>query len=219
VIEAIIFDMDGLMIDSERLYFQVEREIARQHGKEVSEEILWRMMGRKPIESARIFVVELGLATSAEELLKTRDSMMLEKLKTDLQPMPGLNDIINRFYPQLKLAIATGAPKNFLDIVLQQLNIGDKFAVLQTSDNVEIGKPDPQIYLKTCARLDLLPGQCVVLEDSQNGVKAAKAAGCYVVAVPSEFSGGQGFGIADFIAADLFQAGHHIEEQIGKKVG
>lgn len=209
--KALIFDMDGLMIDSERLYFEAEREIAGKFHKKVSDETLWRMMGRKPIESMEIFVRELDLPVSPQEVLKMRREVMKEKMKNDLLPMLGLHHIIDTFYRRLKLAVCTGAPKEFLDIAVDKLGIRDKFDVLQDSDDVNSGKPDPEIFLTTCRKLNLEPPECCVLEDSENGVIAGKRAGCYTIAVPSDYSRRQDFSRADFIASDLFQTTHHIQ--------
>lgn len=208
--KAIIFDMDGLMIDSERLYRQAQKNIAGQFDKIMTEEIRMKMMGRKPIESLRLFVKELAIPMDPAKLLEIRNGIMREKLKNELVPMPGLTHIIGKFHGKLKLAICTGAQEEFLDIVVDQLGIRDKFAVLQNSDDIENGKPDPEIYLKTCKRLGLQPGECIVLEDSLNGVVAGKKAGCYVIAVPSEYTKDENFEAADFIAHDLFDAAKHI---------
>jgi HAD superfamily hydrolase (TIGR01509 family) len=128
--------------------------------------------------------------------------------------MNGLHEIINHFTNRLKLAVCTGAPGEFLEIVLNKLDLQDAFDVCQTSDNIDKGKPDPEIYLKTCMRLNLNPSDCVVLEDSENGVVAGKDAGCYVIAVPSEYTKSQSFGSADFIATDLNMASHHIRNRL-----
>jgi len=215
MIKALIFDMDGLMIDSERLYFQTEKEIAAQFGKKAKEETFGKMMGRNPLESMNIFKEDLDIPLPAEELLEMRTTIMREKLKTDLVPMPGLMKIIESFSNKLKMAITTGAQKEFLDIVVDILGLRDKFQVLQPSDEIVKGKPHPEIYLVTCTKLQLKPGECVVLEDSFNGVLAAKKAGCYVIAVPSEYTKEHDFTPADFIAKNLFVAEKHINDLLG----
>jgi len=213
-LRALIFDMDGLMIDSERLYWEVERGIARSYEREVKEETLWKMMGRRPIEGVRIFVEEVGLPISAEETLALRDRRMREKYRLEAEAMPGLFSILDAFSGRLKLAVCTGAQGEFMEIVLDRLKIRDRFDVLQASDEIEKGKPDPEIYLKTCVRLGLEPQQCVVLEDSSNGCLAGKRAGCYTIAVPSEYSRGQDFGSADYVASGLPDAEKHIRRMI-----
>lgn len=210
-LKALIFDMDGLMIDSERLYFEVERQIARRYGKEVKDETLWRMMGRRPIEGLTIFVRELGLPIGPAEAVEIRNDLMREKMKQDLLPMPGLFHIIDSFHGRLNLAVSTGAPQEFLDIAVDKLGIRDRFDVLQASDDLRSGKPDPEIFLKTCEKLGLNPRGAVVLEDSGNGVVAGKRAGCSVIAVPSEYTRGQDFSPADFVAASLFEAEKYIQ--------
>lgn len=208
---ALIFDMDGLMIDSERLYFAAEREMAAAHGKEIRDEQLWPLMGRKPIESLRLLRKILGIGTPPEELLAWRNRLMLEKMRRDLGAMPGLFEILDVFKGRLKLAVATGAQQEFLDIALDTLRIREYFDVLQTADAVERGKPDPEIYLIACRRLGLQPGECIVLEDARNGVLAGKAAGCPVIAVPSDYTRGQDFSEADWVEPDLFAAARRIE--------
>lgn len=210
--KAIIFDMDGLMIDSERLYIQSQQEIAEKFNKKLDRQNMWKMMGRKPIESIRMFVREMGIPAEPEEILELRNNMMLEKLKNDLIPMPGLHHIIAAFENKLKLAVATGAQKEFLDLVVDKLGIRDKFVVLQDSDEIEKGKPHPEIYLKTCEKLGLKPNRCIVLEDSSNGALSAKKTGCYVIAVPSQYTKDQDFSFVDYAAADLFAAEKHIAD-------
>jgi len=203
--------MDGLMIDSERLYFEAESEMAKTFGVQLLEETLWKMMGTKPIEGLSIFVKDLELPISAQDALDMRNEIMRKKLQTELEAMPGLFHILDTFFNRLKLAVCTGAQEEFLDIVVDLLKIREKFDVLQSSDGIDKGKPEPEIYLKTCEKLAVSPQECIVLEDSANGVKAGKKAGCSVIAIPSEYTQSQEFTSADFIAADLFQAEHHIQ--------
>jgi len=204
--KAVIFDLDGLMIDSERLYFEVEREMASQYGKAVREEIFWQMMGRKPIEGLAIFVQELGLPLEPAEAVKIRNDLLRKRMKEDLRAMPGLFSILDALHGKFKLAVATGAPREFLDIAIDKLGIREKFDVLQASDDIQSGKPNPEIFLKTCERLGVEPQQAIVLEDSENGVAAGKRAGCFVIAIPSEYTRCQDLSQADYIAADLFEA-------------
>ena len=204
------------MVDSERLYQQAQQEITGQFNKTLPEKVRLKMMGRKPLESMKIFVEALDIPKDAVKVLEMRNDIMREKYKTDLVPLPGLDHIIDAFFGKLKMAIATGAQEEFLDIVVYQLDIRNKFDVLQASDEIEQGKPHPEIYLKTCEKLGLKPGECIVLEDSLNGVLAGKNAGCYVIAVPSEYTKQENFDRADFAADDLFCAAAHINELLEK---
>ena len=216
---ALIFDMDGLMIDSERLYFAAEREMAAQFGKELRDEQLWPLMGRKPIESLRLLRGILGIDPPAEELLEWRNRLMLAKMRRELGAMPGLHEILEAFHGRLKRAVATGAQREFLDIALDTLRIRGYFAVLQTADGLERGKPDPEIYRLACSRLGLPPAACIVLEDARNGVLAGRAAGCPVVAVPNDYTRGQDFSEADWVEPDLFAAARRIEKLLDARNG
>lgn len=209
--EAIIFDMDGLMVDTEILYHKTDREIAKSFGKSVSEETLGKMMGRKPVESYTIFCSDLGINESIDELLKKRYGLVEKMLEEVVKPMPGLFNILNEFKGKLKMAIATGSPHKFLEITLNKLNIREYFEVTQPSDGIVNGKPDPEIYLKVIERLGLRPENCIVIEDSSNGARAGKNAGCYTIAVPSEYTYKQDFSFVDYVAVDLNDAKDHIK--------
>jgi len=208
---AVIFDMDGLMIDSEKVYFEAGRIIAREFGKEVSDQTLGRMMGRKPLESVALFAKELEIDEPAENLLKRREAKVMGVLEQGVEKMPGLDFILETLQAAHPLAIATSAPKYIVDVVMRKLDVRRYFKVVQTSDDVVNGKPDPEIYLKAMGKLEVKPGECIVLEDSSNGALAGKRAGAYVIAVPSVYTRGQDFSFVDYVALDLTDAGRHVE--------
>jgi HAD superfamily hydrolase (TIGR01509 family) len=207
---AIVFDMDGLMIDSERIYWDAGRQIAREHGKEVSDQTLGRMMGRKPLESLTVFATELGIPDRPEDLLEAREARVVSVLEAGVEPMSGLMDVLPVLRQKYKLAIATSARRYMVDIIMRSLRVEHYFDVVQTSDDVTNGKPDPEIYLKAMSKLGVKPAESVVLEDSSNGALSGKRAGAYVIAVPSQYTRHQDFGFADYIAADLTDAATHI---------
>lgn len=211
-VKAVIFDMDGLMIDTERLYFEVERIMARKFGKEVKDETLWKMMGRKPLEAITVFAEDLELDISPKKLLEIRDELFVKKLVNEVEPMPGLFDILNILKGKVKMAIATGSPQKFLKIVLDKLKIESYFDVFVTSDEVEKGKPDPEVYNTAVKRLKVAPFECVVLEDSSNGALAAVRAGCYTIAVPTVYTNKQDFSFVNYVAKDLKDAAGKINE-------
>ena len=208
---AVIFDMDGLMIDSEKVYFEAGRIIAREFGKEVSDQTLGRMMGRKPLESVALFARELKIDEAPENLLKRREAKVMGVLEQGVDKMPGLDFILETLAPTRPLAIATSAPKYIVDVVMRKLDVRRYFKVIQTSDDVVNGKPDPEIYLKAMGKLEVAPSESIVLEDSSNGALAGKRAGAYVIAVPSVYTRGQDFSFVDYVALDLTDAGRHVE--------
>ena len=209
---AVIFDMDGLMIDSEKIYWAVGRELAREFGKEVSDQTLGRMMGRSPLDSVALFARELGLTQSPQKLHDVREARVERMLDRGVDPMPGLLETLAEFKPRYRLGIATSAPIRLVDIILKALQIGRYFDAVQTSDDVINGKPDPEIYLKAARKLDAAPADCFVLEDSSNGARAAKRAGAYVIAVPSQYTRDQDFSFADQVATNLRDAARRVRE-------
>ena len=215
--QAIVFDMDGLMIDSERVYWQVGREIAREHGKQVSDQTLGNMMGRAPLESIRIYIRDLGLDADPERLLEEREARVQAIFEKGIEPMPGLMEVLNEFKPLYRLAIATSAKRYLVDVVLSGLNVLGYFQVVQTSDDITRGKPDPEIYLKALSRLNVPPAQAAVLEDSSNGALAGKRAGATVVAVPSIYTRDQDFSFVDYRAANLLDAARWIRERAAER--
>jgi HAD superfamily hydrolase (TIGR01509 family) len=207
---AIVFDMDGLMIDSERVYWDAGRYIARQYGKEVSDQTLGQMMGRKPLESLTVFATELGITRPPEMLLAAREARVISALEAGVDPMPGLMDVLPGLSGKYELAIATSARRSMVDIIMRSLKVEHYFQVVQTSDDITNGKPDPEIYLKAMGKLGVKPDESVVLEDSSNGALSGKRAGAYVIAVPSQYTREQDFSFADYVATDLHDAAAHI---------
>lgn len=204
--KAVVFDMDGLMIDSEKIYWEVGRQIAREHGKEVSDQTLGRMMGRSPLESMVLFCQEVGLSDPPGKVYELREQRVFECLQKGVDPMPGLPEVLVDLKRDHKLGIATSASMRFVEVILRHLQLAGVFDAVQTSDDIHRGKPDPEIYQRAMGRLDVQPADCVVLEDSSNGALAAKRAGAYVIAVPSQYTREQDFSFADEQADDLKDA-------------
>jgi HAD superfamily hydrolase (TIGR01509 family) len=213
---SLIFDMDGLMIDTEGLYWSAARAIAADYHKTVSDDTLRKMMGRAPIDSMRVFAQDLQLPDSPQALLDRRSAMMLELFKKPITPMPGLLDLLRAFHGRLKLAVATSAPRAFTDLILPSMGLQKFFDAVQTSDGVTHGKPHPEIYLKAIARLGAHPQESIVLEDSAAGARAGKAAGAYTIAVPSQYTRAENFDFADLRAGSLADAGQEIENLLLK---
>jgi HAD superfamily hydrolase (TIGR01509 family) len=207
---AIVFDMDGLMIDSEKVYWAVGRELAREYGKEVSDQTLGKMMGRSPIKSVEIYAQDLGLTIPPAELLEIRELRVKAALEKGVDPMPGLFEVLDEVKPRYKLAVATSAPMYLVNVIFRHLGLARYFDVVQTSDDVKNGKPDPEIYLKAMGRLGVRPGESIVLEDSSNGALAGKRSGAYVIAVPSQYTRDQDFSFADEVAINLQDAARRI---------
>jgi HAD superfamily hydrolase (TIGR01509 family) len=205
--------MDGVMVDTEPLYWEVARQLARRFGRTIADETLRKMMGRSRLDSMCIFAAECGIGeVEPAELLDLRERMMLERYAAGVQPMPGLREIIRRFRGRLKLAVATSSPKKFTDVLLPSLGIDRELDVVQTGDDIVNGKPDPEIYLKAMARLGVTQEQCIVIEDSLAGALAGHRAGAKVIAVPTELTASQDFSFADARVGNLHEAADRIEQ-------
>lgn len=215
---AVVFDMDGLMIDSEKIYWEAGRQVAREYGKEVSDQTLGRMMGRKPLESVALFAGELGLSEPPEVLLEQREAKVMRVLERGVEPMPGLMEVLPVLSQQFKLGIATSARRYIVDVIMRHLPVEKFFAVIQTSDDVTNGKPNPEIYLKALGKLGVSPLDSFVLEDSSNGALAGKRAGAYAIAVPSQYTREQDFSFVDYVARDLSDAASHIGKNVAQPV-
>lgn len=208
---AVIFDMDGLMVDTERLYVHANQLIADRYGKMVTDATIMRMMGRGTLESLEIFASDLGIAADPRELVREREAVMLKLLGEDLVVMPGLNELLQWLRPRCRLALATGSSNVLMECIIGQLALEPVFEVMQCSDGIPFGKPNPAIYLRTIERLGVRPEECIVLEDSSNGVRAGRAAGCYVIAVPNEHTQHHDLSAAHARVADLHEAKAHIQ--------
>src|SRR4051812_37364449 len=151
--------MDGLMIDTEHLYWDVGRELAGEYGKTVSDQTLRKMMGRDRLASSRIFVEETGVPLLAEEGMVRREDKMLERFRRGgIEPMPGLREILERFAGRLRLGVATSSPRVLVKAALPAIGVEKLFDAITAGDEITHGKPDPEIYQKTMTKLGVEPG-------------------------------------------------------------
>ncbi len=213
MIRAIVFDMDGLMVDTEELYWQVGRALAAEYGKTVSNDTLLKMTGRDRLVSSQVFADDTGIPLSGEQVMHRREAMMLDLFRRGgIKAMPGLRQILDRFRGRLKLGVATSSPRVLVEAALPALEVHAHFDAITAGDEITNGKPDPEIYLKTMGKLSVQPVECVVLEDAPLGATAGKAAGAYVIAVPSRLTTQADFStIANVRVANLFEATEKIE--------
>ncbi len=188
--------------------------MAEKRGRVLTSEMVSKMMGRKAIEAMKLYRKELRLRESAKSLLAERDAEMERIFRSKLKAMPGLKKIINRFYGNVPLAIATGNERRFVDLALKRLDLQDRFSVIVDGSQVSKGKPHPDIYRRAVSRLQISPDRCIVLEDSHNGCMAALNAGCITIAVPSTETQHQDFSMVKYRVHNLLEA----RELIGKTI-
>jgi len=206
-VSALLLDLDGLLIDSEKVYHEVGYQMTEELGKVLTKDIIARQMGRSPFESMDIYRMELGITGyTTQELVDWRDRKMMEAYRINIDLMPGGLELMEQAKGRIKMAIATGSTRNLVNIVAEKLSLFDFMQHIQPSDEMENGKPNPDIFLECARKLGEKPEECIVLEDSSNGCLAGKRAGCYVIAVPTEYTDHQDFSMADVVVKDLFEA-------------
>ena len=186
---AVVFDLDGLMFNTEELYQDVGSELLRRRDREFTKELLDQMMGRPGRISLQIMIDWHSLEATVDELERETDEIFVDILATRLAPMPGLLALLNALeQANVPKAIATSSRRAFVETVLGRFDLEPRFRFILSAEDVIDGKPHPEIYLKAAARFGVPPDRVVVLEDSQNGCAAAVAAGTIAVAVPGGHS-------------------------------
>ncbi len=202
--QAIIFDMDGLMFDTETMYSRVFEEIAREKGKQLTLDLKTKCMGKRALEGAKIISEEWEGCITPEELLAQQDALLVYLYETEAEKLPGLDELLSFLKDNnIRMCIGTSSRMFLVDILLDRFNLRDSFEFVVSGDMVEKGKPAPDIYTLCLEKLSLSGEECLVLEDSHNGMVAGKAAGCMVCAVPSEYTKHQDFSGADLIVDSL----------------
>ena len=201
---AVVFDLDGLMFNTEELYHYVGGEMLRRRGKEITPELLSGMMGRPPKAALGLMIEWHGLSDTVETLSKETEEIFELILAERLAFMPGLEELMSALETAgIPKAIATSSGRRFVTNVLAKFELEPRFQFILTWEDVTEGKPHPEIYLKAAERFGVPPGEIMVLEDSQNGCRAAVAAGAIAVAVPAGLSRQHDFSGAALVADSL----------------
>lgn len=203
-LQAVVFDLDGLMFNTEQLYQQVGTELLRRRGKTFGPDLLDRIMGRRTHVALQMMIDWHKLPDTVEILSAESAEIFSGILETQLAQMPGLGELLDALEAAgLRKAIATSSVRAFTLRVLGYFDFAPRFEFILTAEDVTEGKPDPEIYLTAAKRLKLEPGQVMVLEDSHNGCRAAIAAGAFAVAVPGVHSRDHDFSGAKLVADSL----------------
>ncbi len=204
---AVIFDMDGLIFDTENIYTMAGTELLRRRGHPFPDELKNEMMGLQPRSAFEKMIRWHGLNEPWEELATESNGLFVDMLDEHLATMPGVFELLDALEAaDIPKAIGTSSPRELADECLSPFDLQRRFAFILTAEDVSYGKPDPEIYLTAAARFGLPAEQTLVLEDSRNGCLAAVAAGAFTVAVPSEHSSTHDFSAASLVIDGLSDA-------------
>lgn len=206
MIKAVIFDMDGLMIDSELLQSKSFEEVLRNYGvsPKIGNEGIIQIVGLTAKDNWKILRNRYQLNETLEVLIEKKSKIYRKLLSKKIEPKNGLFSLIKKLKKKgLVIAIASSSRLDHINLVLMRLNISNYFNAVISGESVTHGKPYPDIYLEMAKRLKILPNYCLVLEDAQSGVEAAKRAGMNVIAVPDNYTKDQDFSSANMIVSSL----------------
>lgn len=203
-VRAVVFDMDGLMFNTELVFNATGTELLRRRGKVPHPELFSRMMGRRAPDAFAV-MIELMELTETFEVLKQESEAIFEELLDDiLAPMPGLFTLLERIEAsRLPKAVATSSSRRYLQDMLARFGMSGRFEVTLGAEDVAHGKPHPEIYLTAAERLRVEPPAMMVLEDSEAGTHSAAAAGAHVIAIPHEHCSNLDYSRATAIARRL----------------
>jgi HAD superfamily hydrolase (TIGR01509 family) len=185
VIVAVVFDLDGVLLDSEQVWDEVREAFVRARGGRWHEGAQAAMMGMSSTEWSRYLVEELDVPGSPEQVNDEVVRLMLERYRASLPLLPGAVEAVERVAPHFRLAVASSSNRPLIDAVLEAAGLARHFEVTVSSEEVPRGKPAPDVYLEAARRLGVAPGDCAAVEDSANGLRSAKAAGMRVLAFPN----------------------------------
>ena len=184
-ITAVIFDLDGVLIDSEGLWNEARMQITEEHGGQWRAEAQRAMMGMSSLEWSRYMSEDLGVRMEPEQLSEMVVSR-LERLYRERVPLlPGAREAVIACSEAWPLGLASSANRPLIELVLDLTELRERFRAIVSSEEVARGKPAPDVYLEASRRLEVAPERCAAVEDSTNGLLSADAAGMTVIAIPN----------------------------------
>ncbi|GAA0511194.1 haloacid dehalogenase [Paractinoplanes deccanensis] len=183
-IEAVIFDLDGVIIDTEEVWEDVRRQYVASYGRSFLPDTQDRMMGMSTGEWSAHLADEVGVPRTAAEVAADVLGQMAERYKSDLPLIPGAVETVRRLGERFTLGLASSSARVLIDQVLATAGLTGAFQVTLSTEEVPRGKPAPDVYLAVADKLGVAPAVCAAIEDSSNGLRSAAAAGLAVIAVP-----------------------------------
>jgi len=185
VIEAVVFDLDGLLLDTEQVWDGVREALTRERGGRWHERAQADMMGMSSTEWSRYMHDALGLSEAPEELSRLVVERMQRRYREELPLVDGAVEAVRRIGARWPLGLASSSNRELIDLALELMGLADLFQATVSSEEVERGKPAPGVYLEAARGLGARPENVVAIEDSTNGIRSAKAAGISVIVIPN----------------------------------
>jgi len=182
---AVIFDLDGVLIDSEAVWNDARRGLVEESGGRWRSDAQEAMMGMSSLEWSRYMSEELGVPMTPEQISAAVAGRLERLYREHLPLLPGARRAVTSLAPRWPLAVASSANRPVLELVLELAGLGDCFAATVSSEEVPHGKPAPDVYLEAARRLSREPAGCAAVEDSASGLRSAAAAGMSVIAIPN----------------------------------
>ena len=185
MIEAVIFDLDGVLIQTEEIWDEVREAYADEHGASYDAEAQRAMMGMSSLEWSLFMHEELGIPEDPPDISAEVVRRMEARYRERLPLIDGAEDAVRRLGARWPLGLASSSNRPLIDTVLERSGLAPLFRATVSSEEVERGKPAPDVYVECARRLGVEPTACAAIEDSHSGIRAAKAAGMRVVAIPN----------------------------------
>ncbi len=182
---AVVFDCDGLLVDTEPSWTVAETELCRRRGVPFTDVDKRRLIGCSVPDACRLLADRFGDGTTADALAAELLALVDEVVARDARPMPGARELVAAVAARVPVAVASNSPRSMLEAALARGGLAGTFAVSVAADEVARPKPHPELYLVACARLGQRPGECLALEDSATGMRSARAAGLRTIGVPT----------------------------------
>ena len=185
MIEAVVFDLDGVLLDSEQVWDGVRQQLTKEHGGRWQGRAHVEMMGMSSVEWSRYMHDELGVPDVPEKISAEVVRRLEDVYRERLPLIDGAREAVERLAASWPLGLASSSNRELIDLVLELSKLAPFFSVTVSSEEVARGKPAPDVYLEATRGLGVPPERCAAVEDSRNGIRAAKAAGMRVVAIPN----------------------------------
>ena len=205
MIDAVVFDLDGLLIETEEVWDEVREELARERGGRWHEGAQRDMMGMSSTEWSRYMHETIGLAQTPEEINDLVMERMAERYRSQLPLLAGAVEAVERIAARWPLGVASSSNRVLIDLVLELSGLAPSFRATVSSEEVARGKPAPDVYLEAAGRLGVEPTHAAAVEDSSAGIRSASAAGLRVVAIPNRSfpPGDEPLALADVVLESL----------------